>query len=233
MNIMRAGLTGVAGMLAMATLSAAAGAQCLGGPWNAGAAVRPAMSQSMSGGARLMRAAYGGGQFGVGGPFAVDTTIVGMWHVHLVSGAVSGATGVLLPPVGVEIDAGFQQWHSDGTEMLNSARPAANTNFCMGVWEQTGPRTYRLNHFAISYTQGPPASAGEGPTNMLTGPTSITEEVTVSPDGKTFTGKFTIMDYKEADPPDVAAPTISWLDTISGTVTGTRVDVTTPVSPIF
>jgi hypothetical protein len=151
----------------------------------------------------------------------------------MVSGSATGASGVPLPPPGVEVDAGFQLWHSDGTEMLNSGRPAADSNFCMGVWEQVGPRTYKLNHFAIEYTQGPPANAGEGPTNILSGPASITETVTVSPDGKTFTGTFTIMEYKETDPPNSAAPTITWQDTVTGHVTGTRIEVNTPVSPIF
>jgi hypothetical protein len=148
-----------------------------------------------------------------------------------VSSAVQGGPGVPVPPIGVEVDAGFQQWHNDGTEMLNSGRPAANSNFCMGVWERVGLRTFKLNHFAISYTQGPAPDAESGPSNTLTGPTSIVEEVTVSPNGKTFTGTFTITDYKETDTPQGSS--IAWLDTISGTVTGTRIDVNTPVSPLF
>jgi hypothetical protein len=192
--------------------------------------VRPAMSQPIAAAAKAMQPAAKAAGTDINDLFS---EIVGMWHVHLVSGAVSGAPGVGLPPVGVEIDAGFQQWHNDGTEMLNSGRPAANTNFCMGVWEETGQRKFRLNHFAISYTQGPPAAAGEGPSNMLTGPTQIVEDITVSPNGKTFTGTFTITDYKETDPPNSSAPKITWLDTISGTVTGTRVEVTTAVAPVF
>ncbi len=230
MNTMSARLTGVAGVLAMAMLTASAGAQCLSAAgWKSGPVVRPMMSVPAASGARLMRAAYRSDA----DDHDFDRGIVGMWHVHLVSGSVSGATGVPLPPPGVEIDAGYQQWHSDKTEMLNSGRPAANSNFCMGVWEQVGPRTYRLNHFAISYTQGPAPNAESGPSNMLVGPTSIVEEVTVSPDGKTFTGTFTITDYKETDPPNSSAPKITWQDTISGTVTATRIEVGTGVSPIF
>jgi hypothetical protein len=45
---------------------------------------------------------------------------------------------------------GFSQWHSDGTEILNSSRPPATSNFCLGVWEKTGPFAYKLNHFALS-----------------------------------------------------------------------------------
>lgn len=232
MRTMSASLTAVAGVLAMGMLTAGAGAQCLSAAgWKTGPVVRPMMmSQPAANGARLLRAAYRADDNDEG---EVQHGIVGMWHVHLVSGSVSGATGVPLPPVGVEIDAGFQQWHSDKTEMLNSGRPAANSNFCMGVWQQVGPRTYRLNHIAISYTQGPAPNAESGPSNSLVGPTSITEEVTVSPDGNSFTGTYTITDYKETDPPNSAAPTITWLDTISGPVTGTRVQVSTPIAPIF
>jgi hypothetical protein len=196
------------------------------------AQVKPTAWTATSGGARLLRTAAEPGGQGVGqGLLDALAPIVGMWHVHFVVSSTSGIPAAVAPPPGAEIDAGFQQWHSDGTEMLNSGRPAANTNFCMGVWEQMGLRTFRLNHFAISYTQGPPTAENPGvPTNALTGPTSIVEQVTVSPDGKSFTGTFTITDYKETDTPH---PSISWLDTLTGTITATRIDVGTPVAPIF
>lgn len=223
MNTTRARLMEVAGAFAMAILAASAGAQCLSAAgWRA--LPKPAAWSPSNGGARLMRAGYQPAEQELVNPFA---PIVGMWHVKLVATFVSGAP----VPVGAEVDAGFQQWHSDGTEMLNSGRPAANSNFCMGVWEQVGLNTFKLNHFAISYTQGPPPDPQSGPSNTLQGPTSIVEQVTVSPDGKTFKGTFTIIDYKESSP--TPGSTISWLDTISGNVTGTRVDVNTPVSPIF
>ena len=220
---MKTGLTTVAGVLAMAMISAAAGAQCVSAlGWKAMA--KPAAWTGTNSGARLMRAGYQPAGQEFVNPLA---PIVGMWHVKLTATSVSGAP----VPVGAEVDAGFQQWHSDGTEMLNSGRPAANSNFCMGVWAQVGLNTFRLNHFAISYTQGPAPDPQSGPTNTLQGPTSIVEQVTVSPDGKTFKGTFTITDYKETDTPQGSS--ISWLDTISGTIAGTRVDLTTQVSPIF
>ena len=224
MKTMRLGLA-AAGALATAVLAAGAGAQCLSAAgWKA--AAKPAAWTATSNGARLIRTAYSP----AAGQAISDllAPIVGMWHVKLVSVTVTGAP----VPIGVEIDAGYQQWHSDGTEILNSGRPAANTNFCMGVWEQVGARTFKLNHFAISYTQGPPADPQSGPTNLRTGPTSIVEQVTVSPDGKTFKGTFTLTDYAETDPQN-GNSSISWLDTISGTITATRIDVNTPVSPIF
>ena len=210
-----------AGAFTVVLAAATAGAQCIGA---AGfrAMAKPAAWSASPTGAGLLRAGYGG-QFGV------EPSIVGMWHVHLIATSTSGIPTP--PPPGTEVDAGYQQWHSDGTEMLNSGRPPADSSFCMGVWQQVGPRTFKLNHFAISWTQGPAADSSSGPTNSRTGPTSIVEEVTVSPDGNSFSGWFTITDYAETDSP--SGNSISFLDSITGTVTGTRVTVNTPASPIF
>ena len=43
-----------------------------------------------------------------------EAGIVGFWHVKFVS---KGSEGI---PDGTEIDAGYSQWHSDGTEIMNS-----------------------------------------------------------------------------------------------------------------
>ena len=53
-------------------------------------------------------------------------SIVGMWSFNMTPTAGPG-------------DFGYQQWHSDGTELMNSGgRAPATQNFCMGVWRQTG-----------------------------------------------------------------------------------------------
>src|SRR5947208_13320831 len=52
-----------------------------------------------------------------------EVSIVGFWHVKFVS---EGTTGI---PDGTIIDMGFSQWHSDGTEILNSSRPARHQQF--------------------------------------------------------------------------------------------------------
>lgn len=225
MKIMRLGLAAAGAFAMTAMCVAGAGAQCLSAAgWKT--AAKPVAWTAANSGARLVRAGYQPAQQDITDLFA---PIVGMWHVKLVATSAQGAP----VPVGAEIDAGYQQWHSDGTEMLNSGRPAANSNFCMGVWQQVGPRTFKLNHFAISYTQGPAPNPQSGPTNIRTGPTTIVEEVTVSADGKTYKGTFTITDYAETDPMNGSPSSILMLDTISGTLTGTRIDVNTPVSPIF
>lgn len=58
---------------------------------------------------------------------ASDDRIVGFWKVKFVS---EGNPGI---PDGIVIDNGFVRWHGDGTEIMNSSRPPATGNFCMGV----------------------------------------------------------------------------------------------------
>ncbi len=103
---------------------------------------------------------------------AASRSIVGLWSFKMTSTAGPG-------------DFGYQQWHSDGTELMNSGgRAPATENFCMGVWTQVGPR-YHLNHYALSYD-----SSG-----TLNARVNIKEDVTVSSNGMTFTGPFTIDVY--------------------------------------
>jgi hypothetical protein len=70
---------------------------------------------------------------------------VGFWKIKFVS---EGSSGI---PDGTVIDNGLAQWHSDGTEIMNSSRPPATGNFCLGVWQKSGPSSYKLNHFALAY----------------------------------------------------------------------------------
>jgi hypothetical protein len=129
--------------------------------------------------------------------------IVGFWKVAFVA---EGNDGI---PDGAPIDFGFQQWHSDGTEILNSgARPPATGNFCLGVWKKVGRSRYRLNHFALS-------SDGNG---NLIGPANIREEVVVDRDGDSYSGSFTIDQYDQSG---------NKLVHITGRVTGTRITVDT------
>lgn len=138
------------------------------------------------------------------------TSIVGFWHVKFVS---HGSNGI---PDGTEVDAGYAQWHSDGTEIMNSAGRSPITNaFCLGVWQSIGPRQFQLNHFAAAYD-----SAGA----HLIGPANIRETVTVGPKGERFEGTFTIDQYDE---------TGGSLAHVQGRITGTRINVDTLPSSIF
>lgn len=127
--------------------------------------------------------------------------IVGMWKVQFT--ATDGSDFA---------DFGYSQWHSDGTELLNSgSRAPATQNYCLGVWAKTGDATYKLNHFALSYDQM---------TGVLDGKVNIREEVKINANRNAFSGTFTIAVY------DPAGATV--VHQVQGDVTGTRVTVNTP-----
>jgi hypothetical protein len=143
-------------------------------------------------------------------PDTGNPSMVGFWHVKFVS---YGSAGI---PNGTEVDAGYSQWHSDGTEIMNSGgRSPITGNFCLGVWKQTGTGTYKLNHFATAWD----------PTGTtLIGPANIREEVTLASDGNSFSGKFTIDQYDESG---------NNLAHVQGKITATRITMDTEEQSIF
>lgn len=146
-----------------------------------------------------------------------DDAIVGMWKVTFIA---KGNTGADAPPDGAVIDAAIVQWHADGTEIMNSGRPAQDGNFCLGVWEKVGFNKYKLNHFALG---NDPANAPLGIGNPA-GPTHIQETVSLSRDGNQYSGYF-ILDA--TDPSGNAGPHII------GVIKATRITVNTPLSAFF
>lgn len=111
-------------------------------------------------------------------------SIVGMWKVT----ELSMGNTTHNPPIqdGTQIDFGYAQWHSDGTEFYNSGGFApATQNYCLGVWAATGTNTYQVNHFALTYDL----------TGVYTGIINILETLTVSPGGTRYGGTFTINAY--------------------------------------
>jgi hypothetical protein len=121
--------------------------------------------------------------------------IVGLWSVSFVAG-------------GQQIDWGYTEWHSDGTEITNSGgHSPASGNFCLGVWRQSGPNTYHLKHFPLAYD---PA------TGQLAAKIILTEDVTVDRTGANYSGPFTL---------DIYDPTgVTLLQHVAGTTTGHRVE---------
>ncbi len=119
--------------------------------------------------------------------YALTPRIVGMWKFTFTAQG-NGAAG---PPDGTPIDAGFQSWHVDQTELMNSGRPPATGSFCQGVWEQIDWRTFSLNHWALSWDFDPVT----GKPTLFVGPTNIQERVTVGASGGTFAGKFSLTQY--------------------------------------
>ena len=95
--------------------------------------------------------------------------IVGLWDVKFL---IDGVVG----------DEGFDQYHSDGTEILNDTPPPAAGNVCLGVWEKKG-HSIVLKHPSWIYD----------PTNtFVVGTATILETINVAKGGQTFTGTFTI-----------------------------------------
>ena len=134
-------------------------------------------------------------------------SIVGMWKVT----ELSMGNMAHNPPIpdGTQIDFGYAQWHSDGTEFYNSGGFApATQNYCLGVWAATGTNTYQVNHFALTYDM----------TGVYTGINNILETLTVSPGGTRYSGTFTINAY------DTKGNQVNHL---TGQVTGVRVTLDT------
>jgi hypothetical protein len=105
-------------------------------------------------------------------------SIVGLWAMKFVAENSPGT------PDGALVDWGYVEWHSDGTEIMNSGGHApATENFCMGVWARTGPSSYKLNHYALSY---------DATTGLLAAYVHVHEQVTVDPTGNQYSGSFTI-----------------------------------------
>jgi hypothetical protein len=136
-------------------------------------------------------------------------SIVGFWHQKLIVSTPGGGTEVL--------DDDLAQWHSDHTEMQNTlSRPPSTTAVCLGVWEQTGRYTYKLNHFPLIWDE-------TGTTYV--GPMNIREQVTLSQDGNRYRGTFTLVQY---DPSGKRV-----LGSAEGVATGTRITVNSKPESVF
>lgn len=105
-----------------------------------------------------------------------DPSIVGFWHVLFVSG-------------GQVFDEGYDQWHSDWTEILNDTAPPQPANgtgtICLGVYKKTGPRTYKSKHPFWSFDA----------TGTLIGTGVILETLIVDRSGSRYTGSFEWITY--------------------------------------
>ncbi len=163
-------------------------------------------------GARLVRTAFEKGDDNEdGGP-----SIVGMWHVVFTAHTQNG-----LPIQDFVTDNAVAVWHKDGTEIMNSNRPAQDGNVCLGIWEKTSKWNYRLNH--IPWGGNDPANAPGGIGNPSAG-TQIIENVTLHPDGNHFSGTYTLTAYTANGQPAV---------TFTGVIAATRITVNTPITSLF
>ena len=157
----------------------------------------------------------GKGEFGPGSPLLVadrdDSVdgIVGFWRVTYVS---KGNAGL---PDGTVLDDAFQQWHSDGTEIHNSQKPAASGNICLGIWKKTGRSHYALNHFFQNW---------DPTNNSLQARGQIREEIDLDRSGDEHFGTVTVDGYD---------PTGNFLFHQQGTVQATRITVKTDLKDLF
>ena len=142
-------------------------------------------------------------------------SMVGMWHVTFTAKGNGSAI-----PDGAPIDNAIAVWHSDKTEIMNSGRPAQDGDFCLGVWEALGQCKYKLNHFAWGGNDTTNAPGGIGKPLFAT---HVAEEVVLSPDGKSFSGTFTLDAYDTS---------FNSAGHVVGVIKGTRVTMSTTIEEL-
>ena len=129
--------------------------------------------------------------------------IVGFWKVTLVL------------PDGTVLDDGYTQWHSDGTEILNSSRSAASGNFCLGIWKRIGRFQYEVNHFTLGSDPSKDTLSDRG---------QLREEIELDHGGDEYFGTFTLDDY------DLSGHLLVHLQ---GTVHATRITAKTHLADLL
>ena len=134
--------------------------------------------------------------------------IVGFWRAKFIS---EGSSGI---PDGTVIDNPFVEWHSDGTEIMNSTRAPVTQSFCMGVWQKTGPLSYELNHFALGFDTS----------NNFVGPAQIQEDVTLNKKANQYTGTFKTVQYDASG---------NVLAEVVGNITAIRITVNTTIQQVL
>jgi len=122
---------------------------------------------------------------------SLSSGIVGLWKVTFSS-------------AGEIVDVAFDAWHSDGTEILNDYTNPIEGNVCLGVWEQTGVRSFRLKHPSWSFDT----------TGALLGTVVIRENVTLGPDCNSYKGTYRYDIYDTAG---------AFVTELTGTLTATRI----------
>ncbi len=179
-------------------------------------------SSSLFGSARFMKADFRQGSEDEFGPSFFRAPIVGVWAFKYTSKGNLTTLGI---PDGAPIDNGNTAFFADGNEItFSGGRNPIFGASCMGIWKQTGERTYVLNHIGLSWNPSAdstaPAGNPDGGPGAPGGPAFIKEFVTLSRDGQSYTGSFAITQLM----PDGKTPAMA---TILGTITATRVTLDT------
>ena len=94
------------------------------------------------------------------GPSFFRAPIVGLWAFKYTSKGNMATLGI---PDGAPIDNGNTAWFADGNEVtFSGARNPIVGASCIGVWKQTGERTYVLNHIGLSWNPLAPSTGSRG-----------------------------------------------------------------------
>jgi hypothetical protein len=144
-----------------------------------------------------------------------EAAIVGMWHVIFTGETMNGA------PFSGVVDNSVVVFHSDGTEIMESSRPAQDGNICLGVYERTSRFKYRINH--IPWQGNDPSNAPSGIGNPAGG-AQLLEKITLNPDGDSYTGSFSLQAYDTSGNPTVL---------FTGTLKAKRITINTPFSDLL
>ena len=166
------------GLLSMlvAAFSATAMAQC-GGSFSA-LAVAAASVRSQSNLSQSASPSSVQNQSAAANDNAVNTSIVGLWHIRFLVG-------------GELFQEAFQIWNAGGTEVHNPNVDPRQGNVCLGTWTEAAPLTFKLAHRVFLYdTEGHFMAVGH-----------LTETLTLSDRGNTHSGTFTIQAYDLAGNP--------------------------------
>jgi|ERR1041385_1422119 hypothetical protein len=103
------------------------------------------------------------------GDNAVNTSIVGLWHIRFLVG-------------NDQIQEAFQIWNAGGTEVHNPNVDPREGNVCLGTWNEAVPQTFTLNHRVWLYT----------PNGTFLGVGHLHETLTLGDRGNTQSGSFTL-----------------------------------------
>lgn len=159
--------------------------------------------------------AFSQGQGSVGPDAGDESSIVGLWQFAFISKGNDVAPFLIKD--GAMLDAGYAQWHSDETEIMNSSRDPATSNFCLGTWKRTGNGTYKLNHFALTWDNTGMLCQPQGTaSSCFVGSANIREDIVLDRKGNSYTGSVTIDQYD---------PQNHLMFRLTGTVSATRIRV--------
>ena len=126
-----------------------------------------------------------------GSTSANNPSIVGFWHIRFLVGDQT-------------IQEAYQIWNLGGTEVHNPNVDPRGGSVCLGGWAQGPQRNFKLTHRVWSY---------DGSGNFM-GTIHLTESVTLSDNGNSQSGSFTLAIYD---------PDGNLVNTGPGTVVGERI----------